>query len=471
MSKLNESAYDWSTIPNDLPRQNLVLITAKTTNPTYHFTDPKYKIRVFNPAELKEAARSLAKRVVGLNHRELIENAFTVDAQWNESTQSVEALLFMPTPYINLIRAEEAAGRPVKFSVEYTWRDEVLHEDGSVEFIGLVFDRVDVLYGLSAGDKYTSAKLVEGKRGLMEAEEVKIKQDAIQDSVEDPSLSFFKGLEESANSFLQRLGEPFAGYTNFDDCLAKNKDKSNPSAYCGYIKHQVEDKKKKESKQIPEQPVNTMTTEQPAKLPVAIDQVVSPVNVTSVGAIPDNKGSPITPTPADTNPDKNLNQEPAKQVNVENKEELKDKFSPDKSNQSVECMGKLKESKEEVKVEDKPKEEVKVEEKKEDKPTEQKGEVKQETTPDPKDVRIHELEGVVTTLQNNAKVSDTEKSKAVKEATDKAYKQGKEEVINKIREVIPKSGMIGNPAVNATRRVIDDVNRKLYECTNKKEGE
>jgi len=36
------------------------------------------------------------------------------------------------------------------------------------------------------------------------------------------------------------LGEPFAGYTDFADCVAKNSDKDNPEAYCGSIKHEVE---------------------------------------------------------------------------------------------------------------------------------------------------------------------------------------------------------------------------------------
>jgi cytochrome c556 len=39
---------------------------------------------------------------------------------------------------------------------------------------------------------------------------------------------------------------PFADYKNFADCVAKNKDKDSPDAYCGYIKNQVEGGKKKE---------------------------------------------------------------------------------------------------------------------------------------------------------------------------------------------------------------------------------
>lgn len=33
---------------------------------------------------------------------------------------------------------------------------------------------------------------------------------------------------------------PFAGYKNFDACVAKNRDKRNPKAYCGAVKHRTE---------------------------------------------------------------------------------------------------------------------------------------------------------------------------------------------------------------------------------------
>jgi len=46
-----------------------------------------------------------------------------------------------------------------------------------------------------------------------------------------------KEKEEQAWS-LEQL--PFAGYKNFADCVRKNKDKGDPAAYCGAIKHQVE---------------------------------------------------------------------------------------------------------------------------------------------------------------------------------------------------------------------------------------
>ena len=36
------------------------------------------------------------------------------------------------------------------------------------------------------------------------------------------------------------MQEPFAGYTDFADCVSKNSDKSNPQAYCGLIKSKTE---------------------------------------------------------------------------------------------------------------------------------------------------------------------------------------------------------------------------------------
>lgn len=41
-----------------------------------------------------------------------------------------------------------------------------------------------------------------------------------------------------------KVSKEFADYTDFADCVSKNKDKSDPDAYCGSIKHKVEDTKK-----------------------------------------------------------------------------------------------------------------------------------------------------------------------------------------------------------------------------------
>lgn len=39
---------------------------------------------------------------------------------------------------------------------------------------------------------------------------------------------------------LLRLGEPFAGYSSMDDCIAKNPDKDDPAAYCASIMQKAE---------------------------------------------------------------------------------------------------------------------------------------------------------------------------------------------------------------------------------------
>src|SRR3972149_9813478 len=174
--RLTESQYDWAKIPENLPRENLVFITAKTATPTVHNGDSSYPVRYFTPTELHESGASLRRREVGFNHGGVqrldrphshnyidgmckfcgvIENAFTVDSQWNESTQSLEALVYFPTPFINLIRREESQGRSVKYSVEYTWRDEK-RTDSGVEFVGLCFDRVDMILCIKAGGMNTS---------------------------------------------------------------------------------------------------------------------------------------------------------------------------------------------------------------------------------------------------------------------------------------------------------------------------
>ena len=38
---------------------------------------------------------------------------------------------------------------------------------------------------------------------------------------------------------------PFAGYKDFADCVAKNKGKSNPQAYCATIQKKAEGKETK----------------------------------------------------------------------------------------------------------------------------------------------------------------------------------------------------------------------------------
>jgi hypothetical protein len=142
-----------------------------------------------------------------------------VDAEWNDSTQSVEALLYLPDNYINFIKNENALGRDVKYSVEYSWREENYDEtDGSVEFHGLVFHKIAILLpehmpeGFAAGDMSTTSTLAEdyfNKRGLMEMAEVKeekkeevVKKDKVSISVEEGLLYAIDTLKKEKETLL-----------------------------------------------------------------------------------------------------------------------------------------------------------------------------------------------------------------------------------------------------------------------------
>ena len=144
MSKFKiESAYEWVTIPEDLPKSNLFYVTAKTASPAIHPEDKEDPIRQFALPELHEAARSLGRRFINMNHdqRHNIETAFTVDAQYNPTTQAVEALIYVP----NQVRDMILRGEIKRPSVEYVWRSIRKTEVGGSEFIGIIFDKIALL--------------------------------------------------------------------------------------------------------------------------------------------------------------------------------------------------------------------------------------------------------------------------------------------------------------------------------------
>ena len=321
MSKKLEESYSWVKIPDNLPRENLIMVKAKTTKTTIHPEDNEYPVRIFLPDELKEAARSLAQRPVGINHMSIIEGAFTVDANWDEEEQVVEALLFVPDYFIKKIKE----GNINKVSVEYTWREEEKTKEGTI-FKGLVFNRVDLLERMNAGDSNTEIKpvLMEGMKALMEGiiektGETDIKQDLIQDTIDD-TLSQ-EELSE-AEVIMKTLGEPkHKDYKRIYAGMIKQygPEKGKQVYYAWLNKHGYDDTKAFPSKgkegsviakipevelkeknltgkQVPEHPVNPMASE-PTPLQAIHSPIPQPMNpqdkITTIGAIADNKG-PIT---------------------------------------------------------------------------------------------------------------------------------------------------------------------------------
>ena len=444
IKKVLKCSYEWAKIPTDLNKSNLVLVTAKTSKPTIHPEDTDYPIRIFPIEELRERAATLAQRPVGLNHLNLIElsaieeeltgskYAFTVDAQWNENEEAIEALLYLPNLYMDKIKN----GDIDKVSVEYIWRDEVRTEKG-VEFKGIIFNRVDLLEGINPGDKDTGKfKLIEGKRGLMEG---KI-------SMEE---SIPKELSEAAISFLKTLGEPFAGYKDFADCVAKNKDKSNPDAYCGYIKHKVEDPKKET---ILQEAKEEKVEEEPKK-------DISP-----------EKEKPLKDVPAEK--DKKPKED------IPDKEETKDTIPPVQNKLKPVEPEPVTDNKSTVVPEPTTSEPVVTSSSTTEKPTEPLEEpvtnkpkaVEPEPTVEPVQAnlelkpaveqpeRIAELEKAVNKLQETVKKADAEKNKAVEEAKRKL----KKELLDKVESTLPSSHIVSSFNLGG-QRLARDIRRVLYK--------
>ena len=608
MKSNKESAYDWAEIPEDLNPKNLVLITAKTPHPTFHKESVEYPVRLFTSDELLEASRSLAHRPIGINHLGIIEGAFTVDAQYNKSTGNTEALCFFPNLWIDKVRTLIHEGKQSIFSVKYSWRKENFTESG-VEFIGLIFDQVDLLCGVNAGDKYTSAQLVESevvifngsytnRHALTEAEAEYIGADKIQQENYKPENdeAFFKECECDYGKLAEcdvklyecmyvdkQLGEPFAGYKDFAACKAANKDKGNPDAYCGYIKHKVEDKKATECGGIthagithaecgmehgPVVEPETLAIKQQGTESVAVDEHLEgePVSVVRTEDQNPNKilGTDVKPLPRQRPEETNLlNNEPQQGISNQdppvvekpvmnvmsagfvddshgkgptsiiqtaeggkpewdlaqhNKPQLTDENKMVTNQETgvrgsmgapTEIANPIKEMLTGLKVTpdtQKPNKEANPIDtglKKVDGPqnqntsynyesetltesnTESKVEPKVEPKIEPKivvgldpklleaekkltesaatiatlEARVKELEPIVNKLQEAAKTYES----TVKLAEIKGRKEGKQELINKVKKVLPPTSMVSGNLQGCYRVLINDINKKLYE--------
>ena len=69
---------------------------------------------------------------------------------------------------------------------------------------------------------------------------------------------------------------PMEEYSDFADCVRKNKSKDDPNAYCGYIKHQIEGgKKKEEVMDFPEHELfHLEETERQTRLPKGVQHTI-----------------------------------------------------------------------------------------------------------------------------------------------------------------------------------------------------
>ena len=568
-----ESAYSWAIIPEDLPKANLFYVTAKTASPAIHPEDPEDPIRQFSLPELHEAARSLGRRFINMNHdqRRNIESAFTVDAQYNPTTQAVEALIYVPDQVRDMILRGEIK-RP---SVEYVWRDIRKTEVGGSEFIGIIFDKIALLEeswlqanGFNAGDSLGEIRKCEStteKRGFLDGdlhkleadiavinenkeliplpkaeltpdgklefnkvskEEIKeippeqgMKQDQISEGLKTPEQGFpvkkecdvqaeiggdeFDLLAEDVKLEYSKMydahkGEPFAGYKDFDACVAANKDKSNPQAYCGYIKHKAESVvvdgfTEAAATLITAANTVAQTPEGTNVMPIAPDGPVlnqTPVsnekpktNVASAGMVEDKDGGVMFGKPEETNPHKNLDM-PKAPSNVEPAAKLEgtslSDSTPIKTSNEINVIG-MDESKQKVEAVVAPEAPKEPEKKPVDpKPVDPKPadpiippvvvplvedyKAKFEAVAvELKTTKEHEafLEGSCKKLSDNAKEFDTKLANEVAAAK----KAGKQEVIQKFKEVIPDDSQFGYNIQNSTRSLITTLKKKCFEMS------
>jgi len=203
-----KESFEWLNLEkvDELPKDRLLKVVAKTPTTTVHPEDPNYPVRIFAETQLMRNAASLVGRPVGLDHAKLpIYGAYAIDSEWNEEEKQLEALLLVPPEYVKKVHD----GAISKSSIEYTWRDIEDKPEGK-EFIGLSINRIDLLETLKPGDANATVTLFEAKKQLGSV------------------------LAEVT------LGESFAGYRDMEDCIAQNQDKEDPAAYCATIMRATE---------------------------------------------------------------------------------------------------------------------------------------------------------------------------------------------------------------------------------------
>jgi len=207
-------SFEWvekkPTIPSGVKGGYLKII-AKTKDPTYH----EDETRIFLPEELAANSRSLIGRALTFNHGAEIPDTVIVDSEYNPKEEQIECIAFVPDTVIDRVRKKEIKHS----SIEFIWRSLITKGKEAI-FKGLSIIGLSLL-DIEPGDPNAVVTLFE-------------------DGSDKGRLS----------AIVEIKGEPFAGYTDFADCVSKNQDKGNPEAYCGTIKHQTEGKTLEECKDI-----------------------------------------------------------------------------------------------------------------------------------------------------------------------------------------------------------------------------
>jgi len=186
----------------------------------------------YTEEELRLAARSLAERPLNLNHfHALGAEDRVLDAEFEDG--AVEAIIAVGDP---VVQALLEAGKIKHVSIEAKFRHEACNPAGC-EIRGIVFTGLALLTeGVQPGDPLTMITEKLGEASAIASftttgsghQLIRVSNGAISEEAKKERKS------------TPRIGEPFAGYKDFDDCVAKNADKEDPEAYCAAIQRQVE---------------------------------------------------------------------------------------------------------------------------------------------------------------------------------------------------------------------------------------
>jgi len=259
----------------DIPSSNLVHVIAKTEADTTH-PNEEFPLRHFTEEELSLAATSLFRNLITLNHGkkefgglEIPEPYGVVNARWNPIDKLVEALLYLPTKFIEMIRQKLIK----TVSVEYIWDKVEKAPDGGTIFKGLKFTGLSLVapslspVEIKAGDSQAKV-LQEIKIGtfLCEIETLEEKKDYACPKCKLPLK-------------LNSLGEPMGQFSDWDECIAwaeNQPDITDAKAYCGYIKAKAEVKPTKLAEVEIPPPSITLPIETPPIEPPKAPEVVIP---------------------------------------------------------------------------------------------------------------------------------------------------------------------------------------------------
>lgn len=216
--------------------------------------------RKYVEKELLERGATLTSKPFDVNHNPRNRIGHVEWAQYEDG--ALEYLVKVKNPqYVNMIRNRDPRIRGVSVSAHYLfnrcpecgekflseedWQYHMekvhLRKDLAREVHGLVFDGLSLVVAPEEpGVEDTTLEIYETSPGCNRLFEIISKEKGFKMTTKIRKRSN-KQLCEEFGLTMQRLGEPFLDYDNIDDCIAKNPDKEDPTAWCATLMRKTEE--------------------------------------------------------------------------------------------------------------------------------------------------------------------------------------------------------------------------------------